>query len=96
MKGYLVGVQIQLPGTLRRFADGSMHVSVDAGTVGDALRELAARFPRLGEHLFAADGDVRNFMNVYLNTQDVRYLQRMDTAVRPGDVLALLPAISGG
>jgi len=96
MKGNLVGVQIHIPGTLRRFTDGSKTISVDAGTVGDALRALAARFPLLDEHLFAADGDVRNFMNVYLNSQDVRYLQRMNTAVRPGDVVALLPAISGG
>ena len=91
-----MGIQIQLPGTLRRFADGSMTVSVDGGTVGEALRALAERFPRLAEHLFASDGEVRNFMNVYLNTQDVRYLQRMHTTVERGDVLALLPAISGG
>jgi molybdopterin converting factor small subunit len=91
-----MGIQIQLPGTLRRFADGSSNVDVDAITVGDALRALAARFPRLHEHLFSADGELRTFINVYLNSQDVRFMQRTQTAVKSGDVLALLPAIAGG
>jgi molybdopterin converting factor small subunit len=91
-----MSIQIQLPGTLRRFADGSSSVDVDALNVGDALRALATRFPRLQEHLFAADGEPRTFINVYLNSQDVRFLQRSQTAVKTGDVLALLPAIAGG
>lgn len=89
-------IQIQLPGTLRRFAEGNGSVSVDAGDVGGALRALAVRFPRLQEHLFAADGELRNYINIYLNSQDVRSLQRTQTSVKAGDVLTLLPAIAGG
>jgi sulfur-carrier protein len=91
-----MSIQIRLPGIMRRFADGCANVDVEATTVGQALREMTTRFPRLHEHVFAPDGEVRSFVNVYVNSHDVRYLQRNDTAVKPSDVIALLPAISGG
>lgn len=89
-------IQIHIPGSLRRFADGSAQISVEAASVADALGALSARFPRLGGQLLAADGKVRGFVNVFVNSRDIRHLDSERTVLASGDVIALMPAIAGG
>jgi adenylyltransferase/sulfurtransferase len=69
---------------------------VQAATVGEALSRLVAEHPDLRRHLYTEDGRLRSFVNVYLNDEDVRYLQREATAVKEGDVLSIVPSIAGG
>jgi len=68
---------------------------VEAGTVGEALTALTAQHPDLGNQLFA-NGELRNFVNVYLNDDDVRYLQGMETPIAERDEISIIPAIAGG
>jgi len=71
-------------------------VEVKAGSVGDALTSLVAKHPELRRHLYTDDGKLRAFVNVYLNDEDVRYLQKEATAVKDSDTISIVPSIAGG
>lgn len=88
--------KIALPTPLRPFADKQSEVEVDGGTVGELLDGLTGQFPALQNHLFAEDGRLRSFVNIYVNDEDIRYLQRKDTAVKNGDLISIIPSIAGG
>ena len=87
---------ILIPTALRAFTDANARVEVEGRTVGEVLDALVARHAALRPHLFAADGRLRSFVNVYLNEEDCRHLQSTATAVRDGDVVSIVPAIAGG
>jgi len=87
---------VKIPTPLRTFAGGSREVSVEAETVGAALRHLTEAHPELRRHLLTPDGRLRNFVSIYLNEVDVRTLQRDETRVADGDVVSIVPAIAGG
>ncbi len=89
-------VTVKIPTPLRSFAQGLGEISLDGATVGAAVQTLAETYPGLKKHLFGPDGRLRSFVTVYLNEEDVRYLQREQTPVKDGDVVALVPAIAGG
>ena len=90
-----MAVRVSIPTALRQFADGKSTLTVEASTVGAALQALAAQYPDLGNQLLA-NGELRNFVNVYLNDDDVRYLQGMVTTVGERDEISIIPAIAGG
>jgi len=90
-----MSVKVSIPTALRQFAGGNSTISVDAGTVGEALQQLTAQHPELGTQLMA-NGEIRNFVNVYVNDDDVRYLQGMDTELGARDEISIIPAIAGG
>jgi adenylyltransferase/sulfurtransferase len=71
-------------------------VEVEAEKVGEALEQLAKRFPEIQRHLFAEDGRLRNFVNVYVNDEDIRHLQEGETPLRQGDEITIVPSIAGG
>ena len=71
-------------------------VDVKAGTIGGALSDLVSQHPDLRRHLYTDDGKLRAFVNVYLNDEDVRYLQKDATAVKDGDSISIVPSIAGG
>ena len=77
--------KIQIPTPLRQYAGKQPAVDVKAGTVGDALSDLVTQHADLRRHLYTDDGKLRAFVNVYLNDEDVRYLQKEATAVKDGD-----------
>ncbi len=87
---------VRLPGMLRALAEGADEVAVQAGTVAGALAELVERHPRLRRHLFDEQGGLRGYVNVYLNDEDVRFLGQLNTPLKEGDVLSVLPALAGG
>ena len=87
---------IKVPPVLRPQTDGEAEVSVDGGTVGDALRALAEQHPATEPQLFGPDGSLNRYVNVYLNDEDVRVLDGLDTNVSEGDTLVILPAMAGG
>lgn len=86
---------IRIPSPLRAFTDDQSQVPVAAGTVGSALNELTERYPQLREHLFQGD-DLRNFVNLFIGEEDVHFLQGLETLLREGDTLRILPSIAGG
>ncbi len=87
---------IKVPPVLRQQTDGDAEVSVDGGTVGDALRAFADKHPGTKDQLFSAEGDLNRYVNVYLNDEDVRVLDGLDTSASEGDTVVILPAMAGG
>ena len=87
---------IQIPTPLRPFTEKKESVEVNGATVGELLADLTKRYEGLRKHLYADDGRLRNFVNVYLNDEDIRYLQREQTSVKPGDTLSIVPSVAGG
>jgi molybdopterin converting factor small subunit len=88
--------KIHIPTPLRQYTAKQADVQVTGGTVGDALSDLTARHPDLRRHLYTEEGNLRSFVNVYLNDDDVRYLQKEATAVKDGDSISIVPSIAGG
>jgi adenylyltransferase/sulfurtransferase len=88
---------IFIPTPLRAYAAGKDALEVSAGTVSGALDELTRTFPDLRKHLFTVEGNLRAFVNIYLNDEDVRYLPKKEaTAVSASDTLSIIPSIAGG
>ena len=87
---------IHIPTPLRPFTDKQESVQVSGGTVGELLADLTKKHDGLRKHLFTDEGKLRNFVNVYLNDEDIRYLQREATPVKPGDSLSIVPSVAGG
>ncbi|MFN8132726.1 MAG: ubiquitin-like small modifier protein 1 [Solirubrobacteraceae bacterium] len=87
---------IRIPPVLRNSVGGEKELEADGGTVGEVLRALAAAHPATESQLFADGGDLNRYVNVYLNDEDVRVLDGLDTAVAPTDTLVILPAMAGG
>ena len=87
---------IKIPPVLRASVGGEKEVGASGGDVGEVLRALATSHPATEGQLFSADGELNRYVNVYLNDEDVRVLDGLDTAVREGDTLVILPAMAGG
>ncbi len=88
--------KIHIPTPLRQYAGKQPAVEVRAGTVGQALNGLVSEHPDLRRHLYTDEGKLRAFVNVYLNDEDIRYLQKEDTPVKDGDTISIVPSIAGG
>jgi molybdopterin/thiamine biosynthesis adenylyltransferase/rhodanese-related sulfurtransferase/molybdopterin converting factor small subunit len=91
-----MGTRVLIPTPLRPYTDQHDAVDMDGGTVGDVLAALTARYPALRRHLYADDGTLRHFVNVYVNDDDIRYLERDGTTLKPGDVVSIIPSVAGG
>jgi molybdopterin/thiamine biosynthesis adenylyltransferase/rhodanese-related sulfurtransferase/molybdopterin converting factor small subunit len=91
-----VSVTIQIPTPLRRFTGDHGEVQVEGATVGEAMQDLTRRHPALQRHLYTDDGTLRSFVNLFLNDEDVRHLERDGTRVASGDTLSIIPSIAGG
>ena len=88
--------KILIPTPLRQFAAGLDAVEVDAGTVGEALGQLVAEHPQIKRNLFNEQGRLRSFVNVYVDDEDIRYLDRDQTALRAESTISIVPSIAGG
>ena len=89
-------VEVRLPTVLRAHAGGQSTVAVEGSTIGDVLHTLVATYPGLTGQVLNADGSLHKFVNVYVNDDDVRYLSQLDTPVKDGDQISILPAVAGG
>jgi sulfur-carrier protein len=87
---------IRIPPVLRPSVGGEREVSADGSTVGEVLTGLAQTHPDTRAQLFGEGGDLNRYVNVYLNDEDVRVLQGLETPVREADTLVILPAMAGG
>lgn len=87
---------IRIPPVLRPSVGGEREISADGATVGEVLRELSSAHPETQSQLFGADGDLNRYVNVYLNDEDVRVLDGLETPVTESDSVVILPAMAGG
>jgi len=89
-------MKIHIPTPLRPYAGKQAAVEIKASSVGEALTNLVTLHPDLRRHLYTDEGKLRAFVNVYLNDEDVRYLQKEATAVKESDNISIVPSIAGG
>ena len=89
-------VTIEIPTAFRRFTEGVPKVDCTAATIADALNELTSRYPDLSRHVRDEQGQIRQFLNVYLNEEDIRFLGGESCCVKEGDRVLLVPSIAGG
>jgi len=87
---------VRIPTPLRKLTNNEEVVEVTAATVGAAIEELQSKFPGFRERLLDESGEVRRFVNVYVNEEDIRFLQNKETALNEGDEISIIPAIAGG
>ncbi len=90
-----MAVKVRIPTPLQRLTQGKEEVEAEPGTVIEIITELDRRFPGLGERI-SEGGKVRRFVNIYVNEEDIRFLQAESTPVKDGDEVSIVPAIAGG
>jgi molybdopterin synthase sulfur carrier subunit len=88
--------KVRIPTPLRKLTNNEELVEVNASTVGDVIKELQTRFPGIRERLLDENGEVRRFVNVYVNEEDIRFLKNQQTPLKDGDEISIIPAIAGG
>ena len=88
--------KVLIPTPLRQYAGNQKEVDIAGSTVGEILTSLTTGFSDLRKHLYTDEGKLRSFVNVYLNDEDVRYLDKDNTAAKPDDTLSIVPSIAGG
>ncbi len=91
-----MAVKVIIPTPLRPYAGKQASAEFDARTVGEALSRLTTKYEELRKHLYTDDGKIRSFVNVYLNDEDIRYLQKESTQLKDGDTISIVPSIAGG
>lgn len=89
-------ITVQIPAALRRFAGNQDILEFNGRRVAEVIDQLTAAHPDIRRHLCNEDGTLRNFVNVYVNDEDVRYLHQQETPLRDGDVITIVPAVAGG
>jgi molybdopterin synthase sulfur carrier subunit len=87
---------VKIPPVLRPKTGGQPEVAAEGGNVGEVLLSLTSEYPDTASQLFGDDGELNRYVNVYLNDEDVRVLDGLDTAVKDGDTVVILPAMAGG
>lgn len=87
---------LSIPSPLRSYTDGARRIDLQSTHVGSAVQELVARYPALDSHLFTEEGSLRPYVNLFLNDEDVRHLQGLETELADQDQLRIIPSIAGG
>ena len=91
-----MATRILIPTPLRPYTDKQEAVEVHGATIGELLADLTRKHSGLKAHLYNEQGKLRSFVNVYLNDEDIRYLQKEATPVSPGDTISIIPSVAGG
>ena len=87
---------LRIPTPLRTYADGQTDVTLPGSTVGELMNNLVVQYPSLRPHLFSSEAQLRPFVNLFLNEDNIKDLQGMDTPLKESDRLTLIPSIAGG
>lgn len=91
-----MATKIRIPTPLRTITNGADTVEVHAGTVDEALKQLCGQFTGMEKRLYKQPGELNRFVNIYVNDEDIRFLNNLQTAVKDGDDVSVVPAIAGG
>jgi molybdopterin synthase sulfur carrier subunit len=92
----LMPAKVRIPTPLRKLTHNEELIEIKPGTVAEAFADLQCRFPGIQDRLLDDTGAVRRFVNVYVNEEDIRFLQNLETPVKDGDEVSIIPAIAGG
>lgn len=92
----LMSVLVRIPTPLRRMTDGQARVEMDSSNLGDLVEKLDSSYPGLKDRLVDENGDLRYFVNIYVNGEDVRFLSGLETSTKSGDEVSIVPAVAGG
>jgi len=91
-----MSVKIIIPVALRQYAKNQQSIRLSGQNVGELLDNLVREFPNMRKHLFSEDGQIRSFVNVYVNDDDIRYLEKSATKLKEGDIISIIPSVAGG
>ncbi len=91
-----MSIKIIIPAALRQYAENRDSVKLSGQNIGELLDNLMQKFPDMKKQLSTEDGKIRNFVNVYVNDDDIRYLENSETRLKEGDVISLIPSVAGG
>jgi molybdopterin synthase sulfur carrier subunit len=91
-----MAIVVRIPGPLKSLTEGTADLEMEAKDVAECLSKLGEQFPKLNERMWDEEGQMHRHINVYVNGEDVRFLQQLSTPLNPGDELAIVPAMAGG
>lgn len=91
-----MSILVRIPTPLRRMTNGESKVELESSNVADLVEKLDSSYPGLKDRLVDENGDLRYFVNIYLNGEDVRFLKGLDTSTASGDEISIVPAVAGG
>ena len=91
-----MAVEVKIPTVFRKFTGNQATVELEPGTIADLIDQLEGRYPGFKEQVMTSEGQLHRFVNVYVNDEDARYLEKLDTKVGEGDRVSLLPSVAGG
>ncbi|MAH75316.1 MAG: molybdopterin synthase sulfur carrier subunit [Opitutia bacterium TMED102] len=91
-----MAAKVRIPTPLRKLTNEQESVEVESATIGAAVEELEGKFPGIKERIVDEEGEIRRFVNVYVNEEDIRFLENQDTPLKEGDDVSIIPAIAGG
>lgn len=91
-----MAIKVRIPTPLRKLTNNEELVEVDATNIGEAIHELQSRYPGIQERLVDESGEIRRFVNVYVNEEDIRFLNNKETPLKDNDEISIIPAIAGG
>ena len=91
-----MSVKVRIPSPLRNYTNGADVVEAQGGTVGEVLNDLKSRAAGIEQRLFKGENQLNRFVNVYVNDEDIRFLKNLETPVKEGDEISIVPAIAGG
>lgn len=91
-----MAIKVRIPTPLQKLTGDQAEVEVNAGNVNDMVSQLESSFPGIKERICDENGKIRRFVNVYLNEEDIRFLNQEETAIKEGDEISIVPAIAGG
>jgi molybdopterin synthase sulfur carrier subunit len=89
-------VKVKIPGPLRKLVDGKDEIEVEAKTIKEVIEKLGEINPEIKARILDENGEVRRFINIYLNNEDIRFLKGINTDIKNGDEISIIPAIAGG
>jgi MoaD family protein len=91
-----VAVEVRIPTVFRKFTNNDAVAEVTPGTIGQMIEQLSERYPGFRDQILTGTGELHRYVNVYVNDEDARYLDKLETKVSDGDVVSLLPSVAGG
>lgn len=91
-----MAVEVRIPTVFRKHTGGESVVRLEPGTIGDLLAQIESDYPGFKSQVMTESGELHRYVNIYVNDEDSRYLDKLDTRVSDGDVISLLPSVAGG
>jgi molybdopterin synthase sulfur carrier subunit len=91
-----VRVEVRIPAMLRKMTGGAATITAEGDSVGEVIDYLEDHYPGIKSEIISGDGKIHRFVNLYLNDEDIRFINKLDTTISEGDLLSILPAVAGG